>query len=231
MPISRTRKDYIVSGVVLFLIAAASVLAVYFTNPLKLRTNATTDILGITFPNFQGIIMRQPRMTVVLVIAVLLFFTAFVFIARPALPFFSRPISWISIGISTIGLLGIWFLTDDGRHSAWFRFFVLCLVFTFGATLLAEIMIFYRRLIHDWQYRSNFFHRLAFAVVCTFIAGAMASSYFHFAVKNGIFLDYGASANTVQTPVDIPTTPTTPGDSATTLPATENTAESVTSAP
>lgn len=229
MPISRTRKDYVLSGVVVFLITAGSILAVYFTNPLKLRTNATTDFLGITFPNFQGIVMRQPRMTVVVLIAITIFLTAFTFIARPALSFFSRPIAWIAVAISGLGCLGIAFLTDDGRNSAWFRFFVLCLVVTVGATVLAELMIFYRRLIHDWRFRANIFHRLAFAIVCTAIAGAMATSYFHYGVNNGVFLDYGVATNTQ--PVDIPTDPPTSTETLPTQPLTSNPLESVTSAP
>lgn len=225
---SRTRKDYVISGVVLFLITVASVLAVYFTNPLKLRANATTKILGITFPNFQGIVMRQPRMTVVVVIAIILFITAFVFIARPALPFFSRPIAWISIAVSGVGMLGISFLTDDGTDSAWFRFFLLCIVITVGSTVLAELMIFYRRMIHDWRYRSNLFHRLAFAAVCCLVAGAMSFSYFHYALNDGVFLDYGAKTVPTQTPTDVPPTPT---DTTPTSPIASTPTDSVTSAP
>lgn len=210
MPISRTRKDYILSGVVLAAISAVSILAVYFTNPRSLRTNAETELLGITLPNFQGIIMRQPRMTMVIGVALVFLFSGFLFIARPALSFFSRPLAWALVIISAIGLGASSFFHDSGVHSSWFRFFVFCISWTALLTVMAEGMIFYRRFFHDAKFRTKLFHRIAFALVCGVLAGGMSFAYFHYGIAGGAFLDYGAGTSTPDLNIPInPSPPTT----------------------
>lgn len=205
MPISRTRKDYIISGLVLVLITAVSFLGVYFTHPKKERSNATTTILGIDFPNFQGIIMRQPRMTIILFAAFAMLVTGFIFISRSALPFFSRPIAWSAVAISGVALAALGFFTKAGTEGGWFRFALLCFVFLLGATVLTEAMIFYRRLIHDKPFRTSWWHRIIFAIACAVITGAMFASYYHYAVDNGIFLNYGVKNPSTNTQIpDVP---------------------------
>lgn len=207
IPISKTRKDYIQSTIVVIAITAVSALGVYFTHPQKLRTNAGTTLLGIDFPNFQGIVMRQPRMTVVLIFAVSMFFTGFVFIGRPALPFFSRPIAWSAVIVSLVGMVGVAYFNHDGRSGGGFRFLVLCAVIFGGITLLSELMIFYRRLFGDSAFRINIFHKLAFALVCGLITAAMGIAYYSNAVDGGVFLKYGVTASNPN--IDIPSIPST----------------------
>ena len=191
MPISRSRKDYIESGVVLLLISVVSVLGVYFTHPVKLRTNATSTLLGIEFPNFQGVVMRQPRMTIVAFIAIVFFSTGFIFIGRTALPFFSRALAWGAVVVNGIALGAVGFSTGNGTTGGWFKFLLLTLCIIGGSTILAEGMIFYRRFFHDRSFRTLLIHKITFALVCGLLAGAMSGAYYHYAVKDGIFLDYG----------------------------------------
>jgi len=206
MPISRERRDYIQSGIVLIGITIVSVLGVYFTHPAKLRSNATTSLLGIDFPNFQGIIMRQPRATIVALLALSIFSTALIFIGRQALPFFSRSLAWGSVVLIGVILAAVGFFNSDGTDGGWFRFLLLSFCFVGGSTALAEAMIFYRRFFHDRPFRTKLAHKLAFAFVCALLAASMSGAYYHFAVKDGLFLDYGVAKVTSNPTIpDVPT--------------------------
>lgn len=193
MPISRTRKDYIQSTIAVILIAAFSALGVYFTHPDKLRRNAEINFLGIDIPNLQGIVMRQPRMTIVISVSLIMFVSAFIFITREALPYFSRSIGWASVLVSGSALLALGYFNSDGTEGGWFRFVLLCLCACLFFTLLAEAMIFYRRFFHDKDFRFALWHRILFALVVAIIVAAAGTSYYHFAVENGAILDYGVT--------------------------------------
>lgn len=227
VPISRTRKDYIQSTIAVFLIILFSVLSVYFTNPDKTRPNATTKMLGIEIPNWQGIVMRQPRMAIALIVGVLVFYTSFLFMKKDALPFFSRMLAWSSVVAISIILGLVWFFNGDGVNSSWFRFFLLFALIVLTSTVMAELMIFYRRFFDKKSWRKTLWHRLAFAVVCTVIAFGAIVSYYHWGVENGVILNYGQTTQlsnpTTQTPgtqnpapvIPDASTPLTPQDSST----------------
>ena len=224
LPISKTSKDYYISAAVLVGIVVASVLGVYFTHPAKLKTDATIDIFGISIPNMQGVVMRQPRMSIVIFLSVVILVTGFIFIAREALPFFSRRIAWGSVITMAVALIALGFLNADGRSGSWFRFVVLLLVFLLGASVLTEIMVFYRRFIYDREFKSSMWHRIVFAIVCGALVGAMSGSYFHFGVQDGAILDYGSQTSIQQNLNDIqepnPLDQQIPGNPAPTVPIT-----------
>jgi hypothetical protein len=212
MPISKERSDYVISVIIVLAITAATVLAVFLTHPVMLHP--AHKFLGIKVPYLEGAFMRQPRMSAIISVGARMLCTSFIFIARPALPFFSRPLAWGASIVSVIALLAVGFFNHAGKHGAWFRFFVLCIVVTVGLSVMAELMIFYRRLIHDKKFRTNIFHRIAFTIVCTALASAIAFMYFHKGVHNGVFIDYGVKSNvpSIQTPTtpDLGTTATIP---------------------
>ncbi len=221
LPISKTKKDYYISAAVLVAIAASSVFAIYLTHPTKLKSNSSIDIFGLSIPNLQGAIMRQPRMSIVILLSIIILVTAFIFISREALPFFSRRIAWGSAVVAGVALLGVAFFTSDGRSGPWFRFVLLCLVSLAGSTLLAEIMIFYRKFIKDKDFKNVMWHRIVFAIVCACLVGLMSGSYYHFAMKDGAIIDYG-STNSIN---DISEqfqqkTPENPGEPIETVPTT-----------
>jgi hypothetical protein len=182
MPISRTRTDYILSGVVCVLLAACGALAVYVTRP-------------------GAIVMRQPRMTVVIALAVIMGVSAFIFIGRSALPFFSRPLAWGAVIVSAamLGLLALF--NDAGTAGGWFRFFVFCTAFSLGATVLAEAMIFYRRFFDDAPWRFALWHKILFSIVVAGLTFAMGYAYYQYGVSGGAVIDYG-----VTTPITPPAT-------------------------
>lgn|GEM_PF-2927369 len=203
LPISKTPKDYYISAAVLVAIAAASALGVYFTHPAKLKRDSTIDIFGLSIPNLQGVVMRQPRMSIVIFLSTVMLVTAFIFIAREALPFFSRRIAWGSVVVTAVILAAVGFFNDDGKSGSWFRFVVLCLVFLLGSTVLTEIMVFYRRFVHDKEFKNAMWHRILFALVCAILVGAMSGSYYHFVVEDGAIIDYGVQNTIPQVPNDL----------------------------
>lgn len=172
LPISRTNKDYILSGIVVVLLAGAATLSIYLTRP-------------------NALVMRQPRMTVIIGLAATMLVTAFIFIGRPALPFFSRPLAWGSVAVSGISAGALAYFTTAGTSSSWFRFAILCLVLTGGATVLSEIMIFYRRVISDRAWKNAIWHKVLFALVIAGMTFAMVFFYYDKAVSGGAVLDYG----------------------------------------
>jgi len=185
MPISKTRKDYGYSAIALVLIAIASALGVYLTRP-------------------NAIIMRQPRMTIVVAVGVIVLVTAFIFIARSAQPFYSRVLSYSIVCVSFIFLFAMGFFTDDGRTGGWFRFAVLCFFITAGLTLLTELMVQYRRLVAKKPFKNHIVHRVIFALVCGLIAATSTFFYYEKGVGGGAILDYGVRIPTEQLQTELP---------------------------
>ncbi|MFN8015081.1 MAG: hypothetical protein U0R17_00540 [Acidimicrobiia bacterium] len=206
LPISRTKKDYVQSTFVVLGIALISALSVYFTHPTKLERNATHKFIGIVIPNFKGIILRQPRMTIVYLIAIAMFILGFTFISREALSFFSRKVAWIFSVLFGLVALSIAFLNKAGTSSAWFRFFIMIFVLVISATVIAELMIFYRKFIVKKTFRTQIWHKIIFGLVCALLSSSIAFFYYHNAMKDGAVIDYGASSTIPN--AKIPTIPT-----------------------
>lgn len=199
MPISKERKDYVLAGLAVVIISAAAVLCVNLIRP-------------------RAPIMRQPRVTVCAALALIAFVTAVIFIGRAALPFFSRMIAWGFVAVAGVSLVLVLFFNHLGHHSFWFRFFMLCFCFLLGSTLLAELMIFYRRFFHNRPFRTAIWHKILFALVIATITFGMGAAYYHKAVSGGLIINYPKSvlpqtpsSNTPSSdsPVTVPTSPLT----------------------
>lgn len=172
LPISKTTKDYIISGLVLLGLISSAVLLVYLTR------------------SPEALIMRQPRMTVVVSLSLIMFATAFIFIVRQPLSFFSRPIAWGSVVVSAIAMAAVWIFVSDGKDSFWFRFAVLSLVITGASTLLTEIMVFYRSFFANKPWRKNIYHRILFSLVIAALTFGISFAYYEFGVSGGAILEY-----------------------------------------
>lgn len=214
LPISKTKSDYILSVVALIAIAGATAAAVFLTKP-------------------NAIIMRQPRMTIVLAVGFTILVTAFIFIGKNALPFYSRVLAYSSVGVSIIFLFALGFFNHDGRSGAWFRFGVLILFITAGLTLLSEIMIGYRRFVADKNFKNAIWHKIIFAVVCGTVAAGATYIYYEKALDTGAVISYEVPK--INTPISDPQTSTpelntsVPGETQASTPgATETSAAVVT---
>ena len=195
LPISRSKKDYVQSVFVVIAIALASSVSIYFTHPTKLERNATHKFIGLTIPNLKGIVMRQPRMTIVYLIAIAMFVLGFSFISREALSFFSRRIAWIFSALTGVCAFGVAFMTKTGTSSAWFRFFIMLFILIASATVVTEIMIFYRKFMSKNRFRTQYWHRIIFGLLTALICSSIAFFYFHNAMKDGAVIDYGNNAS------------------------------------
>lgn len=201
LPISKTRGDIVQAVIVSLLITAAAALAIYYSRPA-------------TPGNNPGLIMRQPRMTFVLIYAVMVGVTCFTFIKREATGYISRPLAWGASVVMAVGLVAVYFLTDEKTKSWSFKALAFALTFTLSATVLCEIIIFYRKRM-SFSSRQNIFHQLAFALVCTAFIAATGYFYCEKAIDGGAIIKYE-----VQKTPALPTVPppSVPSDPSQTLP-------------
>lgn len=215
LPISKTRKDIVISVIVAALIVAAAALTVYYSRPATAGHNP-------------GLIMRQPRMTFVFVYAAMVGVTCFVFLKREATGYISRPLAWGASIVMGIGLAAVYFLTDDKTKGWSFKVLAFAFTFTLSATILCEIIIFYRKKMSE-KSRQNIFHRIAFGLVCFAFIAATGYFYCEKGISGGAILDYGVKATPSP---QIPSTPTSvPTDPSLTIPGLTDTTAPVTTAP
>lgn len=215
LPISKTRKDIAISVLVSILIIAAAALTVYYTRPATAGHNP-------------GLIMRQPRMTFVLLYAAMVGVTCFVFLKKEATGYISRPLAWGACVVMGIGLVAVYFLTDDKTKGWSYKALLFALTFTLSATVLCEIIIFYRKKMSE-KSRQNIFHRIAFALVCAAFIAATGYFYTEKAVGGGAILDYGVKATPAPTVPNVSTS--VPSDPSLSIPGLTETTLPVTTAP
>ena len=184
LPISKTRKDIIVSVIVAALIIGAGALVVYYSRP-------------------GGLIMRQPRMTFNVTYALIIGASAFTFLKRHAQGYISRVLAWGFCIAFAIGLAAFYFISDEKSKSWGFKGLLFALTFTLSATILTEAMVFYRKKMSQ-KSRSNILHQLLFAIVCASFIGAVGYFYTEKAVKGGAVLNY-VSTKTPTNTVPLPT--------------------------
>lgn len=192
LPISKTRKDIIIAVVISLLIIGGSSLAVYYARP-------------------GGLIMRQPRMTFVLLYAVVVGAICFGFLKKEATGYISRPLAWGFCVVDAIGMGAFYFFTDQKTKNWGFKATLFVLVFSLSATLLCEIIIFYRKKMSQ-KSRNNIFHQLIFAIVCAAYMLGVGYLYCEKAVHGGAILTYQKAVTpTLPNPsVSIPSTPDSP---------------------
>ena len=204
LPISKTKKDIIVSAIISILITVASALIVYYSRPGDATHNP-------------GLILRQPRMTFIAAYALSVGAIGFTFLKRPPLGYISRVLAYgfsLVFGIATIAT---YIFTDEKSKSWGFKISLFALVFTLSAALLTEAMVFYRSK-RSQKSRNNIIHQLIFGFVCLMFIGTVSYVYVDKAIGGGAILEY----NDIQQPVGNNTNPADLGDNSVVTPLDES---------